>query len=227
MGLTLACELTRYRIPVRIVDKAAQRTDKSKAIVIWSRTLELLDRGDRGSSPFVETGFKVDGVNIVAADGAVVGHVRMNSSASPYAYAMMLPQSDTERLLEERLQRLGVSVERSMGPRRSQLGATAWRRRFAARMAAKRNPCGLARRMRRRTQHCAPHARGSLSGETLNSDWILAGVHMKGYPFPDTEVAVYWARDDVLPNLSDLAGAISRHRQHYPQRRGPSSRSDA
>ena len=25
----------------------------------------------------------------------------------------MLPQSDTERLLEERLQRLGVSVERS------------------------------------------------------------------------------------------------------------------
>ena len=68
VGLTLACELTRYRIPVRIVDKAAQRTDKSKAIVIWSRTLELLGRGDRGSSPFVEAGFKVDGVNIVTGD---------------------------------------------------------------------------------------------------------------------------------------------------------------
>ena len=52
VGLTLACELTRYRVPVRIVDKAPQRTDKSKAIVIWSRTLELLDRGDRGSAPF-------------------------------------------------------------------------------------------------------------------------------------------------------------------------------
>ena len=47
VGLTLACELTRYRIPVRIVDKAPQRADKSKAIVIWSRTLELLDGGDR------------------------------------------------------------------------------------------------------------------------------------------------------------------------------------
>jgi FAD binding domain len=33
----------------------------------------------------------------------------------------------------------------------------------------------------------------------MNSDWILADVHMKGYPFPDTEVAVYWARDGVLP----------------------------
>jgi 2-polyprenyl-6-methoxyphenol hydroxylase-like FAD-dependent oxidoreductase len=27
VGLALACELTRDRIPVRIVDKAAQRTD--------------------------------------------------------------------------------------------------------------------------------------------------------------------------------------------------------
>jgi hypothetical protein len=52
--------------------------------VIWSRTLELLDSGDRGSTPFVEAGFKVDGINIVAADGAVVGHVRMDSVASPY-----------------------------------------------------------------------------------------------------------------------------------------------
>jgi hypothetical protein len=42
----------------------------------------------------------------------------------------------------------------------------------------------------------------------VNSDWILADFHMNGYPFPDTEVAVYWARDGLLPNLSDLARAI-------------------
>src|ERR1700729_1807854 len=113
VGLTLACELTRYGIPVRIVDKATQRTDKSKALVLWSRTLELLDRGDQGSAPFVEAGFKVRGVNIVAADGAVVGHVKMDSVKSPYPYALMLPQSDTERLLEERLLTLGVTVERN------------------------------------------------------------------------------------------------------------------
>jgi 2-polyprenyl-6-methoxyphenol hydroxylase-like FAD-dependent oxidoreductase len=59
VGLTLACELTHYQVPVRIVDKAAQRADKSKAIVIWSRTLELLDRRDQGSAPFVQAGFKV------------------------------------------------------------------------------------------------------------------------------------------------------------------------
>ena len=41
VGLTLAIELTRFGIPVRIIEKAAQRTDKSKALVVWSRTLEL------------------------------------------------------------------------------------------------------------------------------------------------------------------------------------------
>ena len=201
VGLTLACELTRYGVPVRIVDKAAQRTDKSKAIVLWSRTLELLDRGDRGATPFVEAGFKVDAVNIVAPDGRVVGHVKMDSVPSPYNYALMLPQSDTERLLEERLQRLGVSVERSTevdgaqnrsGQRRGDASARGWPRRDC--------PCGLARRMRRRAQHRAPDARSALfRGDDDSSDWVLADVHMKGYPFPDTEVAVYWAREGVLP----------------------------
>jgi heterodisulfide reductase subunit A-like polyferredoxin len=34
VGLTMASELARFGIPVRIVDKAAQRTDKSKALVL-------------------------------------------------------------------------------------------------------------------------------------------------------------------------------------------------
>ena len=43
VGLTMANELARYGVAVRIVDKAAARTDKSKALVLWSRTLELFD----------------------------------------------------------------------------------------------------------------------------------------------------------------------------------------
>lgn len=55
VGMTMASELAGYGVPVRIVDKAAQRTDKSKALVLWSRTLELLDRG-AGADPFVNAG---------------------------------------------------------------------------------------------------------------------------------------------------------------------------
>ena len=44
VGLTMAMELKRYGLSVRIIDKDSGRTDKSKAIVLWARTLELLDR---------------------------------------------------------------------------------------------------------------------------------------------------------------------------------------
>ena len=200
VGLTLACELTRYRVPVRIVDKAPQRTDKSKAIVLWSRTLELLDRGDQGSAPFVDAGFKVDGVNIVAPGGHVVGHVNMDSLQSPYRYALMLPQSDTERLLEERLQRLGVSVERSTEVTAVKIGADNVEATLRRADGAEENVqadwlagCDGAHSIVRHTL-AAP-----FTGETMHSDWVLGDVHMKGYPFPDNEVSVYWAREGVLP----------------------------
>jgi 2-polyprenyl-6-methoxyphenol hydroxylase-like FAD-dependent oxidoreductase len=95
-----------------IIDKAAHRTDKSKALVVWSRTLELLDRGG-GSAPFVDAGFKAEAVNIIAAE-KVIGRVSMESAQSPYPYGLMLPQSETERLLEERLASLGISVDRQV-----------------------------------------------------------------------------------------------------------------
>src|ERR1700679_4127544 len=110
VGMMMACDLARYGVPVRIIDKAAERTDKSKALVIWSRTLELLDRGG-GSAPFVDAGLKVVAVTFIAGDKAI-GRVNMEGVQSPYPFPLMLPQSETERLLEERLHGLGVDVER-------------------------------------------------------------------------------------------------------------------
>ncbi len=50
-------------------------------------------------------------VNFVAGD-KVVGRVTMERLRAPYPYALMLPQSETERLLEERLRQQGVEIER-------------------------------------------------------------------------------------------------------------------
>ncbi len=36
------------------------------------------------------------------------------------------------------------------------------------------------------------------TGETMNSDWILADVHMTGYPYPESEASVYWHRDGAF-----------------------------
>src|SRR5579872_1687244 len=112
VGLTLANELARHGIAVRIVDKAAARTDKSKALVLWSRTLELFD--DAGYvEPFLPVGFRAHGAQI-SNGKEVMARVSFDSTDSRYAYALMIPQSETERILEERLAAHGVSVERSV-----------------------------------------------------------------------------------------------------------------
>jgi 2-polyprenyl-6-methoxyphenol hydroxylase-like FAD-dependent oxidoreductase len=191
VGLTMACELARYGVPLRVVDTSAHRTDKSKAIVIWSRTLELLDRGG-GSRPFVDAGFKVHGANFLANDGEVVGHVSLDAVKSPYPYALMLPQSDTERLLEERLQSLGVAVDR-------QTEVTNFASEVDRVEATLRRPDGSMETVTADwlvgcdgAHSIVRHRLGvPFTGVTMNSDWMLADVHMRGYPFPDTEVSVF------------------------------------
>ena len=98
VGLTMAAELARYGVSVRIVEKAAQRTDKSKAIVMWSRSLEMLDRMGC-TAPFLSAGLKVIGANI-AAGVKQIAHIKVDRVASRHPYALMIPQCDTELLLE-------------------------------------------------------------------------------------------------------------------------------
>jgi 2-polyprenyl-6-methoxyphenol hydroxylase-like FAD-dependent oxidoreductase len=199
VGMTAASELARYGVSLRIVDKAAQRTDKSKALVLWSRTLELLDRGPGRSEPFVKAGFKALAVNFVANDGQLMGHVSMDSVKSPYPYGLMLPQSETERLLEERLSGLGIAVERQVeliGYKRTEDGTEATLRHADGNEEVLLSDWLLGCDG---SHSVVRHLLGvPFAGETLNSDWLLADVHMSGYPFPDSEASVYWHKDGAF-----------------------------
>jgi 2-polyprenyl-6-methoxyphenol hydroxylase-like FAD-dependent oxidoreductase len=96
VGLVMAIELARYGVAVRITDKAPQRTDKSKALVIWSRSLELLARAGC-SAGLVDAGYKVNSVNI-SADGKSIAHFTLEGLPTAYPYGLMIPQSETERM---------------------------------------------------------------------------------------------------------------------------------
>jgi 2-polyprenyl-6-methoxyphenol hydroxylase-like FAD-dependent oxidoreductase len=197
VGLTMAAELARYGVTVRIVDKAAERTDKSKALVLWSRTLELLERAG-ASGAFVAAGLKVDAANIVAGD-KLIAHVSLAGVETPYPYALMLPQSETERLLEAHLNGLGVRVERRVELLRiADLGD--------GMAAALRGPNGAEENVETQwligcdgAHSTVRHALGlAFVGETLASDWILADIHLSGMPYPISEMAMYWHEDGVL-----------------------------
>jgi 2-polyprenyl-6-methoxyphenol hydroxylase-like FAD-dependent oxidoreductase len=65
VGLTMAAELARYGIAVRIVDETTRRLETSRALVVWSRTLEFLDGSGCGAA-FLAVGMQVNAANITA-----------------------------------------------------------------------------------------------------------------------------------------------------------------
>jgi len=192
----MAAELARYGLRVRIVEKAAQCTDKSKAVVIWSRTLELMDRMGCAAS-FVAAGFKAAAANISAGDKPIA-HVDLTGVATPYPYALMLPQSDTERLLGKHLESFGVRLERNLELLRftsSKDGVVSTLHHADGREETVESTwlvgCDGAHSTVR-------HQLGmSFTGDTLNSDWILADLHLSQVPRPD-EISVLWHSEGVL-----------------------------
>jgi 2-polyprenyl-6-methoxyphenol hydroxylase-like FAD-dependent oxidoreductase len=197
VGLTMAAELSRYDVTVRIIDKAPHRTDKSKALVLWSRSLELIDRMGCGPS-FVAAGLKVRGAAIIAG-GHPLAHIRLDALHTPHPYALMLPQSETERLLEQHLNICGVQVERQVELTQFHTGTdhiTATLRhpdnRDETIDAAWMIGCDGA-------HSAVRHGLGmTFEGDTLPSSWILADVHLAGNPTPPDEIATYWHADGVL-----------------------------
>jgi 2-polyprenyl-6-methoxyphenol hydroxylase-like FAD-dependent oxidoreductase len=108
----MAIELLRYGVPCRVVDQAEQPSPYSKAIVIWPRTLELLD-GLGLAQAFTAAGVEMDGVHLFAGRRKLT-HVPMHGLQTPFPFTLSLPQCDTERLLLEHFLRLGGRIERGV-----------------------------------------------------------------------------------------------------------------
>ena len=197
VGLTMAAELARYGVSVRIVDKNAGRTDKSKALVLWSRTLELIDRMGCGAS-FVDAGLKVVAANITAGTREVA-HVRLDTMDTPHSYALMLPQSETERLMEGHLNACGVQVERQVELSRFESDADGVN-------ATVRHPEGREETIRSAwligcdgAHSAVRHGLGmGFEGTTLPSDWILADAHLDGLRGKPDELHMFWHADGAL-----------------------------
>ena len=110
MGLLMAAELRRHGVTCRLVEKRAARSKRSKALAVQLRSLELFeDIGIVGE--FLAVGRKIHAMNMISA-GERVAHIELGEADAPYPYVLILPQSDTERLLEAHLEGLGGAVER-------------------------------------------------------------------------------------------------------------------
>jgi 2-polyprenyl-6-methoxyphenol hydroxylase-like FAD-dependent oxidoreductase len=112
-GLVLALWLARLGVRVRIIDKTAEPGTTSRAVGVQARTLELY-RQVGIADAVVAAGVKVAGLNLWAggAKAARVPLGRIGVGLSPFPYVLTYPQDAHERLLIERLDGLGMKIER-------------------------------------------------------------------------------------------------------------------
>ena len=110
VGLTMACELARHGVRVRIVDSAPSPSDTSRAVAIHARTLEMLFQMD------LEEEFFAQGVVIRSLQfhtGLVaLGQFFFDEVDGPYRCVLDVPQNITDRLLSQKLAAFGIVVDR-------------------------------------------------------------------------------------------------------------------
>lgn len=112
-GLTLASELLRHGLTVRIVDASAAIDPHSRAIAIHARTLEIFDALGIGGA-FVERGKKLVGATIWAQGPDPVARIDFDLLDSRHRYVLTVSQAVTEELLAGLVATRGGSVERAM-----------------------------------------------------------------------------------------------------------------
>ena len=112
VGLAAAIDLTLRDYPVRIVEARSEPSTYSKAIGINARTLELLEPAGV-TERLLDVGWNIPRINFQNPD-RVLFTVEFSKAAHRYNFMLGLPQSETERILEQRLNELGVRVERNV-----------------------------------------------------------------------------------------------------------------
>lgn len=204
VGLTMAMTLARLGVDVQIIDRAAARTDKSKALVIWPRTLELLDIQGCAHA-FVAAGMKGLGARMLA-NGKELLHVHLDTARSAYNYALLIPQSETERVLEDELAKLGVRVRRQVELKSFVQDATS----VAAIVAG---PDGVGQKVRADYLLGCDGAHSAVRqglgaqfmGSTLPSDWVLGDLRIDG-PLAQDELTICWTDHGILAVFPIVGG---------------------
>lgn len=114
-GLVMACELLRRGVRVRLIDKLTTASDKSRALVVQARSLEVF-KNMGVADEFVASGMRTVKIEFYV-DGRQRGQLALRdigADDTPYPYLLMIPQDRTETILTGLLSRLGGRIERGV-----------------------------------------------------------------------------------------------------------------
>ncbi|HYY01166.1 MAG TPA: FAD-dependent monooxygenase [Mycobacterium sp.] len=112
VGLVAGCELARRGLRVRVIDRLTQPTDQSRAVAVHARSLDMFDRMGIADE-LVSTGIKAIAMQLYAGHSRLF-RVPLGGIDSAFPFTLNTAQTETERVLGERLQSLGVTLERGV-----------------------------------------------------------------------------------------------------------------
>jgi 2-polyprenyl-6-methoxyphenol hydroxylase-like FAD-dependent oxidoreductase len=203
--MTTALELLRHGVSCRIIDCAPKPTDKSKALVLWGRSLELFDKAGIAAD-FVAAGMWAQGASIYG-NGKRRVHVCIKDHKSDTAFPLplMIPQNETERVLNENLQRRGVFVERPVELIDLEQTNSASETEPGYVIATVRHADGQTEQITTAWvvgcdgAHSLVRKKLGLefTGDCEPNDWMLADVHIDG-SIADNEISAFWHSEGVV-----------------------------
>lgn len=111
-GLTIAVSLWQQGVKCRVIDKLLEPSDKSKALAIHARSLEMFE--SMGLADEMVAQGNICGGFSMYAGKTRLAQVSTADVDSPFPYILMLSQAEIERILTEKLVALGGKIERGI-----------------------------------------------------------------------------------------------------------------
>jgi 2-polyprenyl-6-methoxyphenol hydroxylase-like FAD-dependent oxidoreductase len=212
-GLAAALELARHGRSVRIVDRNPTRSQRSKALGVNARTLELMEPSGV-TERLLARGLRLRRFHFRNAE-RLLATIILARVRHRYNFMLALLQAETERILEERLAEHGTMVEWST----EFTGLAATRDRVRATLVAD----GEERTVEAAYLIGADGAHStvrdalglSLRGVTDPSDWWLVDVRMD-WPFGHTHVNLF-ARPAAVLGVIPIEPSLYRLVSNGPE----------
>ncbi len=111
VGLTAAMELTRRGFAPRIIDPDGEVSAESRALVVNNRTLDLMEPSGV-TEMMLAAGNRVTQV-VIRRNEKILARIDLSQIPHRFNFLLVLAQSETEKILIQKLLQMGVAVEKN------------------------------------------------------------------------------------------------------------------
>ena len=109
-GLFAACELVRHGVKPRIVERRTAPHHEARGTALQPATLDIVDRAGL-IEPFLRAGVRIRQAQLIGPGLQEISTTRFAGIGCKYEFQCSLPQWQTETILRDRLDQLGVAIE--------------------------------------------------------------------------------------------------------------------